>query len=143
MTASGQAICRGEMMSMPSMCVCRALVLACVTAAPLVATSTPASAQTAFNGTWSVLIITDRGACDRAYRYPVRVANGRVSYAGQADFNVAGRVARNGAVNVSVSRGSQRASGAGRLFGNSGGGTWRGGSGENTCSGSWTAEKRG
>ena len=130
-------------MIMPSMCACRALVLACVTVAPLIATSAPASAQAAFNGTWSVLIITDRGPCDRAYRYPVRVANGRVSYAGQADFDVAGRVGRNGAVNVSVSKGSQRASGAGRLFGNSGAGTWRGGGSQGTCSGNWTAEKRG
>ena len=95
------------------------------------------------DGNWSVLIVTEQGKCDRAYRYPVRVANGRVSYAGQADFDVNGRVGNNGMVNVTVSKGRQRASGSGRLSGNTGGGTWRGGSGENACSGSWTAEKRG
>jgi hypothetical protein len=128
---------------MSSMSTSRALVLACVTMAPFAATSARAAAPSAFNGTWSVLIVTDKGSCDRAYRYPVRVANGRVSYAGQADFDVAGHVSSNGAVNVTVSKGSQRARGSGRLSNTSGYGTWRGGSGENSCSGSWTAEKRG
>lgn len=103
----------------------------------------PAVAQAPFNGTWSVLIITEQGPCDRAYRYPVRLANGRVSYAGQADFSVVGRVARNGAVSVTVSRGRQHASGFGRLAARFGAGTWRGVGSAGTCSGTWTAEKRG
>lgn len=102
----------------------------------------PARAQAAFNGTWSVLIVTSKGPCDRAYRYPVRIANGRVTYAGQADFRASGRVAPNGAVQVTVSRGSQSASGSGRLIGRSGSGTWAG-FGKSSCSGTWTAEKRG
>jgi len=120
---------------------CRILVALFAIAAPLTAAPAVAS-QADFNGTWSVLIVTDKGPCDRAYRYPVRVANGRVSYAGQADFDVAGQVRPNGAVRVTVGRGGQRASGTGRLFGQSGSGTWRG-QGESVCSGSWTAEKRG
>jgi hypothetical protein len=111
--------------------------IATVLAAPI-----PAHAQAAFNGTWSVLIITNKGPCDRAYRYPVRLSNGHVSYAGSADFQASGRVAPNGVVRVTVSRGSQRASGSGRLVGRSGSGTWSG-FGEGTCSGTWTAEKRG
>src|SRR5262245_61935666 len=111
-------------------------------AAAILVPPAPARAQAAFNGTWSVLIITNSGPCDRAYRYPVRVANGRVSYAGQADFNVTGRVRPNGAVDVSVSRGGQRASGSGRLVGGSGSGTWRG-AGSSSCAGTWTADKRG
>jgi hypothetical protein len=111
--------------------------------APLLAAPLPAGAQAAFNGMWSVLIITDDGPCDRAYRYPVRIANGRVSYAGQADFDVNGKVARNGAVRVMVSRGNQHAGGYGRLNGDGwGSGTWRG-TGDTACSGRWTAEKRG
>jgi hypothetical protein len=104
----------------------------------------PASAQTqaAFNGAWSVLIITNRGACDRAYRYPVRISNGQVTYAGQSDFTASGRVAPSGAVRVSVSRGSTRANGSGRLAGRTGSGTWSG-FGEGACSGVWRAEKRG
>ena len=37
-----------------------------------------ATARTPFDGAWSVLIITDRGTCDRAYRYALRIADGRV-----------------------------------------------------------------
>jgi len=120
---------------------CRTLIAATPVIVALAAPA-PAAAQAAFNGTWSVLIITNSGSCDRAYRYPVRIANGRVAYGGQADFSVNGRVAPNGTVNVTVSRGSQRASGSGRLAGNSGSGTWRG-YGSPGCSGTWTADKRG
>jgi hypothetical protein len=129
------------MISQSSVSACRP-ALALLAAAPLLALPVPANAQAVFNGIWSVLIITDNGPCDRAYRYPVRVANGQVSYAGQADFDVFGRVARNGVVRVTVSRGSQRASGSGRLGNDWGSGTWRG-VGEGECSGRWTAEKRG
>jgi hypothetical protein len=125
--------------SMTARCTLFALLAATV---PLLAMPVPSSAQAAFNGTWSVLIITDDGPCDRAYRYPVRIANGQVSYAGQADFDVVGKVTRNGAVRVTVSRGNQRAGGSGRLAGDWGSGTWRG-DGDTVCSGRWTAEKRG
>jgi len=131
------------MISLPAKSARRAILVVFASMVPLLAPAHPATAQAAFNGIWSVLIMTDRGACDRAYRYPVRIANGRVSYAGQADFNVNGRVARNGAVSVSVNRGEQRASGSGRLNGGWGAGTWRGAGGQSACSGSWTAEKRG
>lgn len=131
------------MMSMPSMSACRTFAAAVAATVPLLTGPVDASAQVAFNGTWSVLIITDRGPCDRAYRYPVRVTNGRVSYAGQADFDVVGHVAANGAVHVTVSKGAQRASGSGRLYGGSGSGIWRGTGSSGTCTGNWTAEKRG
>ena len=35
-------------------------------------TSPHAMARTPFDGAWSVLIVTDRGTCDRAYRYALR-----------------------------------------------------------------------
>src|SRR2546423_12245395 len=50
--------------------------------------SAPASARTNFDGTWSVLIVTQNGTCDRAYRYPVKIDNGSVGYAGSASFTV-------------------------------------------------------
>ena len=114
-----------------------------IASAALFAAPIPASAQGAFNGTWSVMIITNNGPCDRAYRYPLRISNGHVTYAGSADFNVSGRVAGNGAVSVMVSRGSQRAAGTGKLSGGSGSGRWSGGGSSDRCSGIWTAEKRG
>jgi hypothetical protein len=123
-------------------CGIRVATVVSAIAAAVLAASAPAHAQAGFNGTWSVLIITDRGPCDRAYRYPLKVNNGRVTYAGQADFNVSGHVRPNGAVEVTVSRGQQRANGSGRLVAGSGSGTWRGAGSSSNCSGTWTAEKR-
>ncbi len=37
-----------------------------------------AIARTPFDGLWSVSIITDAGDCDRAYRYALRIQNGRI-----------------------------------------------------------------
>lgn len=104
----------------------------------------PAGAAPAspYDGNWSVLIVTDKGTCDRAYRYAVRIQNGAVYYDGEAGINLTGRVARNGAVNVSLSRGEQRASGSGRLSGASGSGKWSGKSTSGECSGHWQAERR-
>jgi hypothetical protein len=121
-------------------CIVRVAFVSAITS--FLATPAPAHAQAAFNGTWSVLIVTSKGPCDRAYRYPVRISNGRVTYAGHVDFAASGRVEKNGAVQVTVSRGRQSASGSGRLVGRSGSGTWSG-FGKSACSGSWTAEKRG
>jgi hypothetical protein len=100
----------------------------------------PAQAAT-YDGEWSVLIVTEQGSCDRAYRYPVKISNGVVSYNGQNKFNVSGRVQSNGSAQVTVSKGNQAASGSGRLSGKNGRGTWRAPDGG--CSGKWTAEKRG
>ena len=108
--------------------------------AATVPASAPASARSNFDGTWSVLIVTQKGTCDRAYRYPVKIENGTVGYAGSASFNVTGKVGQNGAVTVTVSRGSNSATGTGRMSGADGSGTWTAASGE--CSGTWTAERR-
>lgn len=116
-----------------------ALALLAVSAVPAAPAPISAGKQN-FDGTWSVLIVTEKGTCDRAYRYPVRISNGSVGYAGEASFNVSGQVGANGAVTVRVSRGNQSAAGAGQLAGANGSGRWTAGSGE--CSGSWTAERR-
>ncbi len=100
----------------------------------------PAQAKTAYDGTWSVLIVTQKGDCDRGYRYPVHISNGSVGYAGEAAFNVGGKVGPNGAISVTVSRGDKSAHGTGTLSGTAGSGFWKTGGGE--CSGTWTAERR-
>src|SRR5437588_12883399 len=85
-----------------------------------------------FDGAWSVLIMTESGDCDRAYRYPVRVQNGRVLYNPEpgfgGSFSISGQVDRSGRVEVSVRRGDQGALGRGRLTGDSGTGPWSGSS---------------
>jgi hypothetical protein len=109
----------------------------CVAAMPDVA-----SAQRAYDGQWSVLIVTQRGTCDRAYRYGVLIRNGGVYYEGGM-VNFTGRVASNGAVRVRVTSGNAFANGTGRLNRTAGRGQWTGRSGPDLCSGYWTAERRG
>lgn len=99
----------------------------------------PATSAPAYDGLWSVVIVTERGTCDRAYRYPVRISRGALLNVGDSPVTIAGRVGDNGGITVTVSRGNQRATGSGRLSGNNGAGSWQGGD----CSGIWEAERRG
>jgi hypothetical protein len=97
----------------------------------------------AFDGDWSVLIQTRVGSCEPSFRYGLRIQNGEVLNAGGEQVALEGRVARNGAVRVSVAAGDQAANGAGRLSRTSGGGNWRGHGSRGACAGTWVAERRG
>lgn len=99
----------------------------------------PATSAPSYDGLWSVVIVTQSGTCDRAYRYPIRISNGTVLNEGSSPATISGKVASNGAVTVIVSAGSKSAHGSGRLSGAIGTGSWRGGD----CAGIWEAEKRG
>ena len=115
--------------------------LAILAASAVPASPAPiAAAKPNFDGNWSVLIVTERGTCDRAYRYPVRISNGSVGYAGEASFNVTGRVGANGAVTVTVSRGNQSATARDAVLDRR---LRRWGAASGECSGTWTAERRG
>jgi len=119
------------------------LVLALSFTAPADArTATRRPDRNGFDGNWSVLIITNSGPCDRGYRYGLSIRGGRVFYQGSASVNVDGQVSNNGLVRVRVSAGSQGATGWGRLGPDFGSGSWRGVGSSDTCSGTWTAEKR-
>ncbi len=91
-----------------------------------------------YDGLWSVVIMTQKGTCDRAYRYPVRISKGAVENDGPSLINVSGKVGGNGAVTVLVSAGDKSATGTGKLSGKIGGGKWSGGE----CAGTWEAERR-
>jgi hypothetical protein len=99
----------------------------------------PVGSAPNYDGVWSVVIMTDKGTCDRAYRYPIRIQNGSVLAEGSSPATITGRVAGNGSVTVTVSAGSKSATGSGRLSGTAGVGSWKGGE----CSGTWEAERRG
>ena len=101
-----------------------------------------ATAQRIYDGQWSVLIVTERGNCDRAYRYGISIHSGDVYYDGGI-VRILGRVSPNGALNVRVSSGAASAIGSGRLNRNAGRGRWNGQSGGSRCSGHWIAERRG
>lgn len=107
------------------------------------AASKTGHATAAFDGLWSVLIITEKGTCDRGYRYAVRIKGGRVGHADPAgsSFRISGNVAGGGAARVTVARGNQSASGSGRMSSTAGSGRWQSSKGE--CSGVWQAERRG
>src|SRR3954470_13535021 len=112
---------------------------ALLTASAFPAAPAPMGAtKQSFDGTWSVLIVTEKGTCDRAYRYPIRINNGTLVNGNNDSFVISGKVNDTGAVNVTVSQGSKSASGSGRLAGEAGMGTWAGGG----CSGTWEAERR-
>lgn len=117
-----------------------ALYLAVATAATSLSGAALAQKSNTFDGNWSVEVITQKGDCERAYRYPIKVQNGAIRYGGPEAFNASGTVGQNGSVKGAISRGEQRAEVTGRVSGASGGGTWRTSTG---CSGNWNAEKRG
>jgi hypothetical protein len=106
--------------------------------AALVGAPAPATSAPNFDGLWSVVIVTEKGACDRAYRYPIRISKGSLVNAGDSPINITGKVGGNGAITVTVSHGNKSAIGSGRLAGAAGGGSWTGGD----CAGVWEAERR-
>ena len=99
-----------------------------------------ANAHSVFDGPWSVTIQTIGGSCSSAVNIGVEIRDGIVLSYG--DANVRGRVARNGAVRVSVSAGDQYASGSGRLTPAFGSGVWRGRGSAGLCAGRWVARRR-
>jgi len=120
----------------------RPLVLVFAVLAGLALSVHPTPAASTFDGEWSVVIITEAGTCDRAYRYPVQVVNGELKYGGEAAVAISGRVDPSGKLNATIRRGEQSASGSGRLSLSSGNGTWTGKSSTTSCAGRWEAEKR-
>ena len=112
--------------------------LAAIAGLGLAATAIPAQATGNFDGKWSVVVVTTKGTCDRAYRYPIDIRGETLINAGDAAFDIKGHVQGNGAVAVRISYGQQSANGVGRLAGTMGSGSWTGGA----CAGTWTAERR-
>jgi hypothetical protein len=121
----------------------RAYVLTFVLALACVAVAGPAFARTVYDGGWSVLIVTNGGACEPNYRFGLQIFDGVVLKDGGSLATVQGRVSRSGAVRVIVRAGSQWAYGSGRLSRNRGGGIWKGQGTSGTCDGTWVAERRG
>ena len=124
--------------------ISKALIRASLVTLAFTAVDAPAraAARASFDGNWSVVIVTNSGACERAYRFGLSIQNGGVSYNGSLPVNVDGRVSGNGSVRVRVSAGSQSASGAGRLSRDQGRGQWRGIGSSGSCAGTWTAQRQ-
>ena len=96
-------------------------------------------ARSAYDGSWDLVFVTQRGACDPTYNFTVNITNGVVSHPNLVQLR--GYVARSGAVRASVTVQDKYASGSGRLSNASGRGTWSGYAGTARCSGYWTAQR--
>src|SRR5215510_5771127 len=105
----------------------------------LVTLASVAQARSAYDGSWDLVFVTQRGACDATYNFSVNINGGIVTHPNLVRFR--GYVARSGAVRASVTVHDKYASGSGRLTGASGRGTWSGYSGSARCSGYWTAQR--
>lgn len=95
--------------------------------------------RSAFDGSWDLVFVTQRGTCDSTYNFTVDVTNGIVTHPNLVRFR--GYVAQSGAVRASVMVQDKYATGTGKLFTTSGRGTWRGHSGQARCSGYWSARR--
>jgi hypothetical protein len=91
----------------------------------------------AYDGVWNVAFATTAGNCSSTNSVPFMVSGNRVSSAGGG--RVTGGIGRSGSVSVAISVGASRASGSGRLVGNSGAGRWSGLISGDRCSGTWVA----
>jgi len=99
----------------------------------------PAYGRSAYDGSWDLVFVTQRGPCGSSYSFTVDVTNGIVTNPNLVRFR--GYVAKSGSVHASVTVQDKYASGAGKLLATSGHGTWSGHSGRARCSGYWTARR--
>jgi hypothetical protein len=105
----------------------------------LTAAAPAAQARSAYDGSWDLVFVTQRGACDPSYNFTVNISDGIVTHPNLVKFR--GYVARSGSVRASVTVHEKFASGTGRLTATTGGGRWSGHTGSERCSGYWTAQR--
>jgi len=117
----------------------RNLLTYAIAASCVVALVSIAQARSPYDGSWDLLFVTQRGACDPTDNFSVNITDGVVTHPNLARFM--GHAARSGAVRASVTVPNKYASGSGRLSSGSGRGTWSGYSGAAGCSGYWTAQR--
>jgi BA14K-like protein len=122
--------------------IVRTAILALACAAVATPSFARPASRNAFDGDWSVLIMTQNGPCDASLRYGVQISNGAVVNNGAAPVDIQGRVNSSGMVRVNVQAGGQWASGSGRLDLARGGGVWQGQGSAGACSGTWVAQRR-
>src|ERR1700687_247036 len=110
-----------------------------IAAVCFVAPASVAHARSAYDGSWDLAFVTQKGACDPSYNFTVNVSDRIVTHPHLVKFK--GYVANSGSVHASVTVHDKFASGTARLFGTSGGGNWSGHAGRERCSGYWTRQR--
>jgi hypothetical protein len=106
----------------------------------LLATQTPSSANTSFDGNWSVLATTTGGKCDPYLGYRLVIMDGRV-FSREAR-GVSGWVTGAGRVAVTMRGTGSTITGVGRLARGAGSGRWTAQSPSGPCVGEWRAKLR-
>jgi hypothetical protein len=101
----------------------------------LAAASSPARANSPYDGLWKVTIVTNTGSCEPSASSTITVSGGNITAPGA---EISGRVGPSGNVRVSI-RGTHA---NGQLNGNAGSGKWNGASGGIPCSGRWEASRQ-
>jgi hypothetical protein len=113
--------------------------LSMIAAGCFMALASAAHARSAYDGSWDLVFVTQKGTCDPTYNFTVNVSDGDVTHPNLVKFK--GHVAKSGSVRASVTVHDKFASGTGRFFGTSGRGIWNGRAGGARCSGYWTAQR--
>jgi len=99
----------------------------------------PGAAATSFDGSWSVSIVARSGECRAPATVPIRVTEGRVSYAGAFRARANGAVDESGRLAIRFSHKDRIVAASGSLEGGRGSGRWT--SPTEECSGTWTARR--
>jgi hypothetical protein len=118
-----------------------ALVGAC--AAATFTFAGPLLAQAPHDGSWAIEIVTERGACERLYRYYVEVEGQAVrlrSMSGETSPAATGLVRADGRINATLGQADDPVNVTGRLAATSGTGVWS--APARQCTGRWSAHKR-
>ena len=102
-----------------------------------------ALAQSRHDGSWAIEIVTERGACERLYRYYVVVEGQAVrvrSMTGETSEATSGLVRPDGRIDATVGQPDDPVRVTGRLKGTAGKGVWS--APARQCTGRWSAHKR-
>ena len=96
-----------------------------------------------YDGAWTIVATTAEGPCSAQTRYQVQIKDSDASIPGDA-VDIDGGVSPSGAVQATITSGSNTVPIAGSLdTQGGGGGTWRSTGGLVTCSGRWSARRSG
>ncbi len=118
-------------------------LLACLFVAVDAARAAPARAAPAHDGSWAIEIVTERGACERLYRYYVEVDGQAVrlrSMTGETSPATTGLVGADGRIKATLGQAADPVNVTGRLAATSGTGVWS--APARQCTGRWSAHKR-
>lgn len=96
-----------------------------------------------YDGAWIIVATTVQGPCAASTNYQVRIKDSDASIPGD-DIDIDGGVSVRGAVNATITKGSNKVPITGSLNPKgSSSGTWRTSGGLVECSGSWSAQRAG